>query len=209
MNQEFAVLFDLDGVIIDTEPQYDLFWIKAGKEYKLEKGIEQKIKGTTLPNIVTIFLSHLPQEQIDKLLKESAEFETQMQMPPVPGVLAFLHELKENNIKIGLVTSSDNKKLDITFKNVPIRHYFDTIVSANRITHGKPHPMCYLLAAQDLGVDPKNCIVFEDSFHGIQSGNNAGMKVVGLSTTNPEESIKDMVWKVIPDFKNFTLKSLL
>ena len=129
-------------------------------------------------------------------------------MPPIPGVLDFLEELKANNIKMGLVTSSDDKKLETAFQNVPIRHYFDTIVSADRITQGKPHPMCYLLAAKDLDINPENCIVFEDSFNGIQSGNDAGMKVVGLSTTNSEESIKEMVWKVIPDFTNFKLKNL-
>ncbi len=209
MKQEFAVLFDLDGVIIDTEPQYDLFWIKAGKEYDLGEGIEHRVKGVTLPNIVSQFLSHLPQEQIDKIVQESGEFEITMKMPPISGVLDFLKELKENNIKLGLVTSSDDKKLEIAFQNVPIKHYFDTIVSADRITQGKPHPMCYLLAAKDLGVDPENCIVFEDSFHGIQSGNDAGMKVIGLSTTNSEESIKDKVWKVISDFNNFTLKNLM
>lgn len=208
MEQKLAVLFDLDGVIIDTESQYDLFWQKTGKEYNLGENIEQRIKGITLPNIVSQFLSHLSQEQIDKILQESSDFESRMEMPVIPGVLDFLEELKQNEIKTGLVTSSDNRKLEVTFKNVPIKSYFGTIVSADRITQGKPHPMCYLLAAKDLGISPENCIVFEDSFHGIQSGNAAGMKVVGLSTTNSEESIKDKVWKVIPDFKNFTLKSL-
>lgn len=208
MKNELTVLFDLDGVIIDTEPQYDLFWIEAGKEYDLGEGIERRVKGITMPNIVTQFLSHLSQEQIDKILQDSVDFEITMKMPPIPGVLKFLDELKENNVKIGLVTSSDDKKLDIAFKQVPIKQYFDTIVSADRITHGKPHPMCYLLAAKDLGVNPENCIVFEDSFHGIQAGTDAGMKVIGLSTTNSEESIKNKVWKVIPNFKDFTLKSL-
>ncbi|GHV23736.1 phosphatase [Bacteroidia bacterium] len=208
MEQKLAMLFDLDGVIIDTESQYDTFWQKAGKEYNLGENIEQRIKGITLPNIVSQFLSHLSQEQIDKIIQESSDFESRMEMPVIPGVLDFLEELKQNEIKTGLVTSSDDQKIQITFKNVPIKSYFDTIVSADRITQGKPHPMCYLLAAKDLGISPENCIVFEDSFHGIQSGNAAGMKVVGLSTTNSEESIKDKVWKVIPDFKNFTLKSL-
>ncbi|MDR3061202.1 MAG: HAD family phosphatase [Dysgonamonadaceae bacterium] len=208
MEQKFAMLFDLDGVVIDTEAQYDVFWRQTGKEYGLGENIEQRIKGITLPNIVSQFLSHLSQEQIDKILQESSDFESRMEMPVIPGVLDFLEELKQNGIKTGLVTSSDDRKLQVTFKNVPIKPYFDTIVSADRITQGKPHPMCYLLAAKDLGISPENCIVFEDSFHGIQSGNAAGMKVVGLSTTNSEESIKDKVWKVIPDFKNFTLKSL-
>jgi beta-phosphoglucomutase-like phosphatase (HAD superfamily) len=65
--------------------------------------------------------------------------------------------------------------------------------------------MCYLLAAADLGVSPGQCIVFEDSFPGIAAGNAAGMTVIGLSTTNPEEAIKDMVSRVIPDFTGFSL----
>jgi beta-phosphoglucomutase-like phosphatase (HAD superfamily) len=68
--------------------------------------------------------------------------------------------------------------------------------------------MCYLLAAKDLNVLPENCLVFEDSFNGIASGNAAGMKVIGLSTTNSAESIRNKVVKVIPDFRNFGLKEL-
>jgi HAD superfamily hydrolase (TIGR01509 family) len=90
--------------------------------------------------------------------------------------------------------------LESVFRRLPIKQYFDTIVSADRITKGKPDPMCYLLAAEDLNVSPENCYVFEDSFNGIAAGNAAGMKVIGLSTTHPAESIRDKVWKEIPDF---------
>ena len=77
------------------------------------------------------------------------------------------------------------------------------------ITQGKPDPMCYLLAAKDLNVSPEDCIVFEDSFNGIQSGKDAGMRVIGLSTTNPAESLRDKVYEVIPNFEKVTFEDYL
>ena len=196
-----AFLFDLDGVIIDTEPQYDRFWGKVGKDYNLGiEDFENVIKGTTMPYILANFFSHLPEEEQNKLAAANYNFELQLEMIIIPGALEFLSETKKAGIKTGLVTSSDDAKLEIVFKQLPIKQYFDTIVSADRITRGKPDPMCYLLAAKDLNVLPENCYVFEDSFPGIASGNAAGMKVIGLSTTNPADRIRDIVWKEIPDF---------
>ena len=86
---------------------------------------------------------------------------------------------------------------------------FDTLVTADRITQGKPDPMCYLLAAKDLNVSPEDCIVLEDSFNGIQSGKDAGMRVIGLSTTNPAESLRDKVYEVIPNFEKVTFEDYL
>ena len=203
---EKALLFDLDGVIIDTEPQYDILWKKIGEDYQLGiENFERIIKGTTLPNILAKYFSHLSEEERHNLINRVHTFESEMEMVPVAGALEFLAKLKESGVKTGLVTSSDNAKLATVFRTLPIKEYFNTIVSANRITQGKPHPMCYLLAAEDLNTAPKECIVFEDSFSGIAAGNAAGMKVIGLSTTNPAESIQDKVVKVITDFVNYEL----
>jgi HAD superfamily hydrolase (TIGR01509 family) len=210
MKNEIAVLFDLDGVIIDTESQYDEFWRKAGEKYQLgiEK-FEQLVKGTTLPTIIANYFSHLSEDEQKQLAAANQAFDLQLKMNPIPGALTFLSESKKAGFKTGLVTSSDDAKLKVVFQALPIRDCFDTLVSADRITRGKPDPMCYLLAAEDLGVHPGNCFVFEDSFNGIVSGNTAGMRVIGLATTNPAESIRDKVWKVIPDFRNCSPYSLL
>ena len=134
------------------------------------------------------------------------DFEQEMPFPPVPGAMEFIHLLKSKGVKVGLVTSSDDVKLKRAFRLLKLDNLFDTVVSADRITKGKPDPMCYLLAASDLHVSPADCLVFEDSFAGIQSGTNAGMRVIGLSTTNSEESLKDKVYQVIPDFQNITFE---
>lgn len=93
-------------------------------------------------------------------------------------------------------------KMQIALKKMGLESVFDTLVTADRITEGKPDPMCYLLAAADLQVQPDACVVFEDSFAGIQAGKAAGMRVVGLATTNSREAILDQVDAVIPDFQN-------
>jgi len=210
MINNIAFLFDLDGVVIDTEPQYDIFWKKTGEKYQLGiENFENIIKGTILPNILSNYFSHFPEKTQKEIAAANRAFELEMDIIPVPGALEFLENAKKTDIPMGLVTSSDGRKIEYVFKCLPIRHYFDTIVSADRITNGKPDPMCYLLGAQDLGISPENCYVFEDSLNGIRSGNAAGMKVIGLSTTNSADTIVKDCIKVIPNFCNFSINSFL
>ncbi|MDO4756756.1 MAG: HAD family phosphatase [Parabacteroides sp.] len=202
-----TAFFDFDGVIVDTEPIYDLYWNKAGERYNTGiPNFAAHIKGTTLPSIIQKFFSDRSDEERAKIAREATEFELQMPFPTIPGALEFIQLLKNNHVKIGLVTSSDKAKLDRAFRLLHLEDMFDTVVTADRITTGKPDPMCYLLAAKDLNENPSDCLVFEDSFAGIQSGNSAGMRVIGLCTTNPESSIKDQVYQVIPNFENITLE---
>ena len=209
MINKTAFLFDLDGVIIDTEPQYDIFWKATAEKYRLGiENFEKIIKGTILPNILSRYFSHLSEETQQEIAVANQSFELEMDIVPVTGALAFLEDAKKAGIPMGLVTSSDDRKIEHAFNRLPVRQYFDTVVSADRITRGKPDPMCYLLAAQDLGVSPENCYVFEDSFNGIKSGNAAGMKVIGLSTTNSAGSIAKDCIKVIPDFYGFPVSFL-
>lgn len=209
MKDQVAVLFDMDGVIVDTEPQYDILWKSIGEKYVPEiEGFEKKIKGTILPNILKNYFSHLPETEHQVIENRVTEFELHMDFFEVPGAMDFLRSLKEHGIKTGLVTSSGDEKVKEVSKVMGFDGLFDTFVSAGRIKQGKPDPMCYLLAAHDLGVDPENCYVFEDSFAGIQAGKAAGMKVIGLSTTNPVHSLEDKVLKVIPDFKSFTVEQM-
>ncbi|MCD8176509.1 MAG: HAD family phosphatase [Tannerellaceae bacterium] len=205
-----TALFDFDGVIVDTEPIYDIFWNEAGVRYNT--GIDNfayVIKGTTLPDIIIKYFSDRTPEEQEKIFNEAAQYEATMPLPPMPGSIEFLKLLKDQGVKTGLVTSSDTLKVERAFRDLQIGKLFDTVVTADRITKGKPAPMCYLLAASDLQVTPQECLVFEDSFAGIQSGTDAGMRVIGLSTTNPAETLQDKVHEVIPDFRNITWEKYL
>lgn len=200
----------MDGVIIDTEPQYDIHWKAIGKKYRPDiEGFEKIIKGTILPDILNRYFSHLSEEEIASLKQIHDEFERNMSYPEIPGAVAFVRSLREAGIPTGLVTSSGEEKVSSVDKAYHLNKLFDTVVTAQRIKEGKPDPMCYLLAAEDLGANPSDCVVFEDSFAGIQSGIAAGMKVIGLSTTNARESLLDKVYEVIPDFSNYTLNDLI
>ena len=143
------------------------------------------------------------------VIRESNAFDHTMPMPPVCGALEFLRTLKRQGVKTGLVTSSDDIKIKRAFELLRLDGLFDTIVTADRISEGKPNPMCYLLAAQDLQEDPAHCIVFEDSFNGIKAGTAAGMRVIGLSTTNPAEQLRPLVHEVIPHFEELTFAHYL
>lgn len=210
MKNNICVLFDMDGVMIDTEPQYDIFWKHAGDKYNTGiTDFEKVIKGTTLPNILKKYFSHLTQEELNNLSDSLDKFEANMNFEEIPGSVDFVKEIKAKGIKVGLVTSSTDTKLIAVNKAKQFDLLFDTVVSATRVTEGKPNPRCFLLAAEDLSVDPKDCIVFEDSFAGIEAGKAAGMKVIGLSTTNSANLLEDKCIKVIPDFKNFSVQDLL
>ncbi|MDR0430063.1 MAG: HAD family phosphatase [Tannerellaceae bacterium] len=202
-----TALFDFDGVIVDTEPIYDIFWNEAGKRYNT--GIDNfanVIKGTTLPDIIAAYFKDRSEEEKQLIINESAEYERNMPLPPMPGSIEFLRLLKSKGVKIGLVTSSDDRKIQRAISLHKLDDVFDSIVTADRITKGKPDPMCYLLAASDLNASPDECLVFEDSFMGIQAGTLAGMRVIALSTTNPVEALIDKAYKVIPDFQEITFE---
>lgn len=196
-----TVLFDFDGVVADTEPLYDIFWGQMAEKYHI--GIPDfpaKIKGTTLQRIYDLYFADYSAEEHGKITRACEEYEKTMDFPEVKGTVRFLHTLKAEGYRVGLVTSSYRIKMERALKLMGLETVFDTIVTADRITVGKPDPMCYLLAARDLQAAPGECVVFEDSFSGIQAATAAGMRVIGVATTNPEKAIGDKVSAVIPDF---------
>ncbi|NDV79382.1 HAD family phosphatase [Dysgonomonas sp. 511] len=208
MSKITTILFDFDGVIANTEPQYDIYIEALGEKYNLGiKDFARQVKGTTTPNLVKKYFDHLPQEEQQQIINDLDNFELIMDFPLVEGISEFISYLKTNGYKIGLVTSSSEAKMKRALQLLEMEHTFDTIVTASRITQGKPNPMCFLLAADDLGSKPEDCIVFEDSFHGVKAGRDAGMMVVGVTTTLSEDELKDKTDYTIPDFSE--LKSIV
>lgn len=205
-----TALFDFDGVVADTEPIYDQFWNEVAKRYHVGvDDLAHRIKGLIIPVIMKEYFSGYTEETRQEIIKASADFERTMPIPPMPGSIEFIQMLKAHGVKMGLVTSSGDTKIRRSLTLLGLEHTFDTLVTADRITKGKPDPMCFLLAAKDLNVMPKDCLVFEDSLHGIQSGVAAGMRVIGLSTTNPEEVLRDKVYKVIPNLEGLTFEDYM
>ena len=211
MNKEktIAVLFDFDGVVVDTEPQYTLFWDEKGKKYHPEiPNFGHHIKGQTLIQIYKQFFRE-PESLQDEITRQLLDYELTMHFEYIDGVVDFMKELREKGVKLAIVTSSNDAKMANAYREHPeLKTMVDYIVTADRVTHSKPHPECFLLGAEMLGVEKDRCIVFEDSFHGIEAGNRAGMKVIGLATTNSAEAIADKCALVIPDFTDFTFEKM-
>ena len=202
MQKQAGIIFDLDGVIIDTEPIYDVFWSDAAIRYHVGiEHFERVIKGTTMPNIMERYFSGHTQQEREQLIKECAEFELKMPINPVSAAISFLALLKEMDYKVALATSSELHKLEYVFSVQPIRHFFDVIVTSERVKHGKPNPDCYLLAAAELGKEASECLVFEDSLNGIKAANAAGARVIGVTTSLSPDLLHDSTIDTIPDFR--------
>ena len=198
-----AALFDLDGVVLDTESQYTRIWQRIGLTYRPDvEHLEQKIKGMTLASIFdAYFAGRELQAEITRRLDEA---EACMTYGYVAGLPDFVADLHRHGIRTAIVTSSNNAKMANVYAALPeFRAMFDAIITADRISRSKPDPECYLLAAAELGALPRHSCVFEDSFHGLEAGRRAAMHVVGLATTNPRRAIAPLADLVIDDFEGF------
>lgn len=199
-----AALFDLDGVIIDTEPSYSIFWSGIGHEYNV--GIDNfsdVIKGTTLTQILNkYFADNLHVEIVRKLNK----YEREMEYVVFPEVKDYLNKLKNEGVKCAIVTSSNLEKMDNLWSQQPwLRECFDEVITDEDVTRSKPDPQPYLIAAERLGVAPADCVVYEDSFNGLLSGRRAGCRVVALATTNSRVSLEDKADIVVDNLGQLTV----
>lgn len=192
-----AGLFDLDGVIIDSEGLYTIFWSEIESIYPT--GIPNfavAIKGSTLPEILALY----PTEEIRMdVTSRLHDFQDNMKFPLMPGAMEFLQKLKDKGIPRALVTSSDPRKMERVYIQLPqLKGMFDVIIDASKVTKSKPDPQGYLLAAEELGTDIRDCVVFEDSFNGLKAGRASGAKVIALATTYPANvlaGLADEVWE--------------
>ncbi len=209
MNKLQAALFDLDGVVFDTEPQYSIFWGGECRRYfPNQPGLENRIKGQTLVQIYDSMFAGLPEEQ-SLITARLNEFERHMTFTYVAGFLPFIDRLRQQGVKTAVVTSSNLEKMQRVYESHPeFSKLFDAILTSEDFAHSKPHPDCYLRGAARLGADVSRCVGFEDSFNGLRSVRAAGMFVVGLATTNPAEAIMPYANMVVTDYNNEQLSAL-
>lgn len=197
-----AALFDLDGVVFDTEPQYTVFWGQQCREFHPEHpGLEHEIKGQTLVQIYDAWFSGPLAERQAEITERLNRFEQQMSYDYIAGFVEYITELRKNGVKTAVVTSSNQPKMEAVYQSRPeFKGMFDAILTSEDFERSKPDPDCYLKAAERLGVSKDDCVVFEDSYNGLKSGRAAGMYVVGLATTNSAEAIAPLCDKVINDY---------
>lgn len=198
-----AALFDLDGVILDTESQYSAFWGSVGKRYFPElESLDSLVKGRTLSEICRNYLDDKPFKA--EVLADHVIFQSNIVFSFIKGADLFVQKVRKQGMKTAIVTSSDAAKMRGVYKAYPeFKTWFDRILTEEDFKASKPDPDCYLCAAKMLNVDKDQCIVFEDSRSGLQAGKNAGMTVVGLATTLPRKVVETLADITIDDFGTF------
>lgn len=206
-----AFIFDMDGLLIDSEPLWEEAGAEILRQYDISLTPEQyhsstglrtrewidhwfsffKIDAAHSENAVTDII----QKAIDKIGASGVV---------MPGVMEVLQLLRKNGYKIGLATSSPLSLVDVVVDKLGIRHYFDVLTSAEPLAYGKPHPEVYINCAQRLGVLPTQCVCFEDSFNGMIAAKAARMKCVVIPAPQFQEQKRwnaaDLQLKSLLDF---------
>lgn len=195
-NRLRAVLFDMDGVIVDSESIIE----KAAVLFFKERGVAvagsdfHPFIGTGearyLGGVAEKYGVVLDLEAAKKRLYEIYFEVIPGQLRPIAGVLDFLGECRASGLKLALATSADASKMNANLREIGLSvSTFDFLINGSQLTHKKPHPEVFLRAAEGVGVPPATCLVVEDALNGVQAGKSAGAKVLGLATTFSEEKL--------------------
>lgn len=206
---DIGFLFDLDGVLIDSESEYTRIWneidtcFPSGKE-----NFASVIKGQTLTRILS---ENYPDREVQLKVKEMLhEKEKEMSYKYCPNAEDFLDSLNEKKLKIAVVTSSDEVKMNHLYADIPdFLCKINVVIDATRVTRSKPDPQGYLIGARELGVAIGNCVVFEDSVQGVKAGNAAGAYVVGITGTKTREDLQPYSHRVIDNFSEIDIEELI
>ena len=182
-----GALFDLDGVLIDSETEYTKIWSEINRRFPTGyDDLALRIKGMTLHNILA---TYYPDASVaDKVRDTLHELVSHMTYRWLPGARELLEWLMANGVPRALVTSSDNKKMEHLNEEIPeLVPMMSALITANRISRSKPDPEGYLLGASEIGIPISRCVVFEDSLQGVKAGRASGAFVVGVAgTLKPE-----------------------
>ncbi|MBI1282277.1 MAG: HAD-IA family hydrolase [Anaerolineaceae bacterium] len=206
-----ALLFDMDGVVIDTHHSVTVFWEALARQYHIELTEDifaQHIYGTPAVHTLSKCFSHLSTDEHKTVLESLARYESQLVYREVKGITRFLRALNQHQILTALVTSAEPRKVRNVVDQLGLEGLFSTIVTADDVKIGKPDPQCYLLAAQRLNKTPDQCVVFEDAVSGVKAGVAAGMLCIGIQSSAGGASLLAAVGAkyVVPDFSAIRLE---
>ena len=190
----FAVIFDMDGVLVDNGNFHRLAWEEFCSRHRIsfsEKKFREIFFGRTNNQVLPVlFDGNLSPDEVQKLADEKEQIYREIYRPhlkPVPGLMKLLNELQSHEIVMAVATSAPKENVEFVLNELHIQSFIDVIVDDSMVAQGKPHPEIYLKTAELLNIHPANCVVFEDSLSGTKSAFEAGAKVVALTTTLPAD----------------------
>lgn len=183
LNNIEAVIFDLDGTLVDSMWMWREIDVEYLSQFDIEvpSDLQQAVEGMSFSETAQYFKERFnlpdPVEVIKMEWNKMAWDKYGNEVPLKKGVIEFLEELRSRGIKTGIATSNSKELVEHVLKSLNITEYFDSVRTSCEAKKGKPAPDIYLLVADDLQVDPKDCLVFEDLALGIMAGKGAGMRV--------------------------------
>jgi HAD superfamily hydrolase (TIGR01509 family) len=212
-----AVIFDMDGVLVDTEPIYIDINRHLFKELGVEMSEERIMSYVGVPAKrmwAEIRRDFLLPESLDELIQAERSEQWQRMsamtlLPPTDGVVPFLKQLMNAGIRRAIASSTALDLVQLIISKALIGRYFEVVISSDAVKEGKPAPDIFLCAASELGCAPSECVVVEDSPHGIRGAKRAGMKTVGFAnqlSSNLDLSEADMV---ITDFATASVVKIM
>jgi len=203
MNRKLGAIFDWDGVIINSAAQHELSWERLAKECGRTLPEDHFKRGFGMKNEVIIpellGWTSVPVEiRILSLRKEAIyrEVVREQGITALPGVESWLRTLRDAGIACVIASSTHRENITTTLDVLGLGEFFSNIVAAEDVSRGKPDPEVFLTAAKQIGVEPKNAVVFEDALVGIAAAQAAGIRVVAVASTEPKDKLAHADWVV-------------
>lgn len=196
-----GAVFDMDGLMLDTEKLLVRFWRQAAAEYGYNMtfedvlGIRSLSRKYSIPHLKGIFGEQFEFEQIRaRRIELMNSYIEENGFDVKKGLFEILKYLREHSYKIAVATATDYERATMYLKRIDALEYFDVIVCGNMVENGKPEPDIYIAAARELGLRPDECVAFEDSPNGIKSAHSAGCNVIMIpDLSQPDESVTPML----------------
>lgn len=193
---QYAVIFDMDGVIAHTNPYhadaFRAFFDRHQVKYTQQELIDHMYGKHNSYIMKYFFKREIPQEEFLKLEEEKEGLFREIyanHIEAIAGWMDFLKDLKQAGFKTGVATSAPRANLDLIMNGLGFASQMESILASEDVKQHKPHPEVYLQSAQNLGVNPQNCVVFEDSFSGVTAGLASGAKVIGVLSSHSKEEL--------------------
>jgi beta-phosphoglucomutase family hydrolase len=190
MYSNYAVIFDMDGVLADTEPIHYQSWVKMAKEIGInfsQEFFKSSFGQQSVPIIRKLVGKKVDDDLVEKWADLKEKYFREMvkdKIIPLPGVLKLLKELNRLKFKLAIGSSAPPENVDLLLNSLKIKECFNVIITASEVKNGKPAPDVFLIASVKLQIVPSNCVVIEDAPVGIEAAKNAGMKCIALTTTH-------------------------
>jgi beta-phosphoglucomutase len=192
-----AVIWDMDGVLADTASYHFLAWRETFARRGINFTEADFMRGFGIRNdaiIRNILGEKTTNAEIATIAQEKeATFRHLIgqDIKPLPGVLELLSQLHEKGIRMAIASSTVIENIRLIVGSLGIGKYFQAIITGHDVTKGKPSPQVFLVAAQRLGAEPKNCVVFEDAVAGVKAAKSAGMHCVAITSSHPREKLAE------------------